>query len=786
MKTLWKMLKRDLLASRWLFLAITIVVVLGVALFGAAIMAFQNLRSSYDYSYDTLHFADFTVRVASAPTSVVGELEQVPGVQGISGRLNTDVGLVIPGESGHSLVARAISMPSDRHPAVNDIKVESGSYFSPGGQPQLLLEKNFAAYHHLSPGDSVTLIGASSGEDFTVAGVVTSPEYIFPAKSRNEFFVSPASWGVIFVPEEALAGLTGNNNINEFCVTLDKNAALETITGQFEEKLAPYSVAEVVPRDEQPSNAGLELDLQEFGEVAEIFPLLFLFVGAMTTYILIMRIIQRQRGQLGLMRALGYTRQQILIHYLSFALVIGIIGAVIGIIAGYFLADTITHLYIGFLGLPYTVTNIHWIAIEEGLFIGIIPSVIAGIFPAWAASRLQPAEAMRTPPPTAGRRPLLEKIFPFLTRLSLFWKIPLRNVFRNRRRSISTILGVVFGTVLILASAGFIDSMDSLFGLQFDKIQNYQARLSFPQPIPESQASAVTDWNGVNDVSFILEIPVTLENGANSFATLLVGMRPDTDLYGLYNSKGGREHVSAGRVLLARGIENRLDVKAGDTVTVATPFGRSEILVGGFVQQPMGSFGFITLDDARQLVGGQPIITGVLLATSGISDAALRDQASQQFGGVGIEITSEVESQFRGLLDLFYGILWIMLGFGAVLAAMVVFTMITVSLVERRREIATMRTLGEKPGRISAMITLENLILGIAGLVVGIPVGYAVTLYLVSFFQTDMFSFELIFYYRTYLITTGIIVIIMLLSQLPGIRSLNRLDLAKVTKEQVS
>jgi ABC-type antimicrobial peptide transport system permease subunit len=84
------------------------------------------------------------------------------------------------------------------------------------------------------------------------------------------------------------------------------------------------------------------------------------------------------------------------------------------------------------------------------------------------------------------------------------------------------------------------------------------------------------------------------------------------------------------------------------------------------------------------------------------------------------------------------------------------------------------------------MVTIENMVLGIVGLIIGIPLGYAVTMYLMRLIQTDMFSFDLVFYNRTYLLTVGIMIIVMLFSELPGILNLNRLDLAKVTKEQVS
>ena len=168
------------------------------------------------------------------------------------------------------------------------------------------------------------------------------------------------------------------------------------------------------------------------------------------------------------------------------------------------------------------------------------------------------------------------------------------------------------------------------------------------------------------------------------------------------------------------------------------------------------------------------------------SISGLRDTASQNLGAVAVEITDEVRTQMLELMDMIDIMMWIMLAFGAILALMVVFTMISISLVERRREIATMRTLGEKFGRISAMVTVENIALGIVGLIIGTPLGYAIAFYLMNLIQTDMFSFDLVFFNRTYLITAGIIIIVVLLSELPGIFGLGRLDLAKVTKEQVS
>ena len=790
-RKLQRKLIRDLAASKGLFLAVTAVIFLGVAFFGASFMGYQNLRSSYDYTYETLHFADFTVKVERDAGEALEGLNKISGVEAVTGRLNSDISLTLPGTEEKRVLARVISLPSDSRPAVNDVKVVQGSYLPEDESDVLLVEKTFAEHHGLKPADTLSLTVDGRKLSFSVAGVVASPEYIWFAKSRQEILVSPETFGVVFVPEEIVPELEGESLINEFCFLIDEGADREAIIEEAESILEPYMVMDVVPREDQPSNAALSMDLQEFGELAEVFPLLFLIVGALATYILLTRIVQNQRSHIGLMRAVGYSRRQVLLHYLSFALIIGVTGAVTGTIAGYLLSQVITNLYTGILGIPYTKIEMNfmqWMAIEEGLLLGILPCLIAGIIPAWAASRLPPSEAMRPPTPTAGRKLLLERIFPFLRRLSSLWKIPLRNIFRNRRRSLYTIIGVAFGISLILVSAGFIDSTDAFMDLQFNKVQRYDAQINFSpaQPQPATLASEVQNWEEVEKAEPVLQIPVRLEHGDKSYSTLAVGLSPDSELYGLYSTAGDRVNVTDEGILLNKGLRKTLDVDIGDAITLRSPWGPGQLTVAGFVDQPMGSYGYVTLGQAQELVGGLPIISGLMLEVEPQYLDTIREKAYDIPGTAYVELTGESNEKIEQMMGFIKGMSWVMLGFGAALALAIVFTTVTVSILERRREVATMRTLGESKGRIAAMFTIENLLLGLAGIIPGIPLGYVLAIYLFSLFQSDMMTYNLVIFPRTYLMTIGLVILIMLISQMPGIRQTNRLDLARVVKEQTT
>ena len=290
---LQRKLLRDLSASKWLFAAVTVVIALGVAFFGATYLGYSNLKTSYDYTYDSLGFADFTVKVVQASGDVVEELESVSGVDAVSARLNYDMALTVPGDEEKRVLARVISLPSDARPAVNDVKVEEGRYFEAGETDALLVENSFVDYHGLEVGDTLHL--ATDGQEvaFEVAGVVTSPEYIWAAKNLQEVLTTAETFGVVFVTHEAVPDLLGMPVVNEFCFLVDEDADRDAVMDDVEELLEPYYVTEVVPREEQPSNLMLSQDLEGFGEMAEVFPLLFLIVGALATYILLTRIVHK-------------------------------------------------------------------------------------------------------------------------------------------------------------------------------------------------------------------------------------------------------------------------------------------------------------------------------------------------------------------------------------------------------------------------------------------------------------------------------------------------------------
>ena len=170
---------RDLRKALAQSLSLIVISLLGVASFIALTGAYRDLGSSYNHSYDQLHFADTTISVAGAPASVVGRLDQIDGVQAATGRLVVDGGLSLPaknaGEPPTLVRARLIGIPSGQHPAVNDVLVEDGHYLQPSARDGVLIESHFADIYNLKPGDRLAPLVDGKPLDLTATGIVASP-----------------------------------------------------------------------------------------------------------------------------------------------------------------------------------------------------------------------------------------------------------------------------------------------------------------------------------------------------------------------------------------------------------------------------------------------------------------------------------------------------------------------------------------------------------------------------------------------------------------------------------
>lgn len=783
-------LLRDVGHSRWQFVAVAVVIALGVAIFIGSYGSFQNLRRSYDRTYDELLMADLWFDVADAPADLVTDVQQIDGVAAAEARLVVDLPVIVEAISEHPIQARLVTLPEDRQATVNRVEVTEGEYFSGQGQGQVILEKGFADFNDIQLGASVQLVSPTANViELTVVGNAVSPEYLFVARSERDLFTPPAGFGVMFVPYEQLTSAVAlDGRTNSLAVRLDPAADPEAIRANVATLLEPYGRGAIYERETQLSNRLLQLDLDGLESLALIFPILFLIVSALAIYTLLNRLVQNQRGQIGVMRAMGYSRGQIIRHYLGYGLIIGTIGSAGGVALGYLIATLLTSAYASFLTVPFISTQANPGLLAIGFFAGLLASLVAAAIPAWTSASILPAEAMRPPTPAPGRRMLIERLIPPLRRLPSIVKLPLRSIWRAPRRTVYTAFGIAAGVSLVLVAASFLDSYDRAINLQFDHIQNYDARVNFVSPFPAALASDVAAFEDVHAAEAIAEVPVELSTAGGQHTTVLQGVPADGDLLRVFTASGDSLHPGDGLIITSV-IAGILGVEQGDTVNVRSVAPAAQtitLLVNDIAQQPLGDIVFARLDTAQALMGGEPVASALLVSFNGEATSALESRLYSIDGAASIDFTTDLREYINELNDLFLIFMGVMLIFGVALGFAIIFNTITINVLERQREIATMRTFGTGIGRLASMVTVENVLMGVLGVLVGLPIGFGLAQYFAGLYQNELLDMPVVIYTRTYLLAAAGALIILLLAEIPAIRFVRRLDLPAIVREMAT
>ena len=786
MRLLRRSLRRDLRARWAQFVTVGVTITLGVALFGASFDAFQNLTASYQEMYDQLAFADLVASGGPAE-QVAAAGSAVPGVDATTIRAVGEVPVRI---GSHDQLARIIGLPADGKPAVDGVLVLRGTNLDPARDDQVLVEQHLAGARSLEPGDTLDVMTADGWRTVTVAGIVASPEYLWPARSRQEVLVPFDQWGVLFGPGSLVESLPSTAIQREVLFRLASDAPEGALDALGAAVLGAGAV-DAQPQDEQPSSATLQEDVNGFGELSIMFPVMFLLAGALAMSVLLGRMVASQRAQIGMLLASGFSRRAIQRHYLTFGLLVGLVGSVLGVILGSLAAATISRLYTAAISVPITVIEVRPLTVLIGLVMGPIAGAVAAYFPARRAARTAPAEAMRGELPAGhGTVSLVERLVPPVRRLPTRWLVSLRGLGRSPRRTISTIMGIAIATMLVLVSWGMIDTVQVLLDRQFNQVQRQDATVLLAAPLPAGKVGAALAVDGVAGADPELDAQGAIVHGDARYATTIVGLPPDTTMHGFIAADGSTLSLPELGVLLGAAMQDRLDVRIGDDVGIDLGRGNvTSLPVAGFVDEPFGTYAYASLDTVAALTGqatGDPMVGSALVRYEHGADAAVADRLGA-LPAVAAVVASrglyDLAQQFMGLFYVFIGV---MLLFGAVMAFALIFNTMTANIAERATELAALRALGMARGTVSRLVTAENFLLTVLGLVPGLIGGYLLAAVFMASFSSDLFSFDLHVRPTTFVFTALSILLVGVISQLPALRSVGRMDLGRIVRERAT
>ncbi|RDI64640.1 ABC transporter permease [Nocardia pseudobrasiliensis] len=776
-RLLGRKIRRDLRRRPAQAAAIAVTVMLGVLLFVASYDSFRNLSASYAQTYTRLHFADATAD-GGDPSALAAAVRTAPGVERVSVRTQADVPMTV---AGAKLIGRITGLPADPGSGVDTVALDSGRMPDPAQPNDVVVEHHTAATFGISPGARLRIFDGNAWTEVTVVGIVRSPEYLWPARSRQEVLVDPHSFAIVFAPQTQATRLSGQAGPNQTVVEMRSTASSSDLD-RVVDRLRGAGAVDVTTRAEQPSNAALHEDLAGFSEIAVGFPLLFLLAAGIAEYVLLTRLVRAERPVIGTLLAMGARRTALVRHYLGYGVVVAGLGAVLGVVLGAVLTAVITAAYTKAIGIPDTVVSHRISTAAIGLILGVLAGALAALVPALSAARVAPAKAMRGDGDRPVRPGMLARWSARWTALPTVPRMALRSLGRDPRRTLATMVGTILALVLVLASVGMATSMRRAADVQFGQVTREDADI-VTTPGTGDLADRLRQVPSVTDVEPQLTTTITVRGNGTSYTTTLTGLRTDTTMHG-FRTVAGPPGLPGDGVVAGEQLATRLGVRVGDMITATAAFGTPrQVRLVALVDEPLGTTLYAALPTARQMAPNA--LSGYLIRFGeGADREAVRVAVTGLSGVVAYSDTHALQAQFDQFLNLFWVFIGVMVVLGAALAFTVIYVTMTVNLTERTIELATLRAAGAPNRRLTAVLATENLTATACAVPIGLAGGIAVAWLFLRSFDSDMFSLHLALDSGGVVLAVLAVLAAAALSQLPALRFLRRIDIARVVRER--
>lgn len=749
MNGIWRKAYRDIWVRKLRSLLTILGIATGVAGLVAIVSTSQNIAAAQRAVYADTSQADLSYWVWDAPDTLRRSLLALPNVEEVELR-TTLYAKAHLGGLWRDILLIGIEDFSDIR--VNRILLREGGY---PGWDGILLDTSVRDVTPVALGQAIAIRAGTSRRDhtLTVSGFALSPEY--PSAEFTNLILA-------YVPVARARDFLGASGNNRVLIKLRdfrwREQTVQDIASVFAKRGIQYTSP--IVRDPEHFEGKRELDA--------IVRLVYLFsgVGLVISGFLVSNtmaaIVAEGVSEIGVIKVLGGTRSHILSLYLVVALIYGLVGTALGLMGGTLggwalLARTGRALNIPVSTMPSP------IGLGLGVVVGVAVTLLASLTPAWQAAQIPVREALGSYGITSTYgRGWMDRCLLRLSIVPPMFAMAVRNLARRKARHLLTIAFISIATAALLAAQSTRLSVGRAISDLFH-IYNADAWVWFSEPVGTGFAASLRAMPGVT----VAEAWQFTDCWVRRAPARLWGMPSNTVLYcpEIRDGEWLSPDDPVGAVVSADLAEAK-GIRVGDVIEVEVGPGTRDFRVRGIVVDNSIFLGsqiagkvFIPLNTFERLLGQQGWTSFFAIKADDASPAgveAVLADIDRRYRHLrpGVEAAyrdlAGAERQSRLLTIVLYGMTLLV----ALAGGIGVLNTLTLSVLERRREIGVLRAIGASDANLFQVYLTEGGAMGLVGAVAGVILGYPLGLAFVRFLEGVLFQIP--YLYPPYLVALGI------------------------------
>lgn len=568
----------------------------------------------------------------------------------------------------------------------------------------------------------------------------------------------------------------------------DAEAKLADARAEIDDIKAPDTF--VLGRDTNIGYVCFENDSGIVDGIAIVFPVFFFLVAALVCMTTMNRMVEEQRTQIGVLKALGYREASIMGKYLFYSGSAALIGSVAGFM-------------IGTSMIPYVIWVVYKIMYRMGGFsyvfdwklamISLVVAICCTMGTTWLSCRRElrevAASLMRPKAPKAGKRVLLERMAFVWKRLNFLQKVSVRNVFRYKRRFFMMIIGISGCTALLLTGFGVRDSVKNIANKQYEEIHIYDLSVSLQEDFRSEKEKDAMQIMEDEDLAYlpVMETSMDMKTGGQVKAVNLIVIKEPENMDGFISlhTRGGEAiaYPAAGEAVIVGQLAENYNIKTGDFIWLYDENQNAvQVKVSGICENYVYNYVYLSPETYESRIGAPAYKTLYANAQEGV-DPHMTAAALMKAENVSmVNVSEDVKERFSGMMGrLDYVVLVIILCAGA-LAFIVLYNLNNINITERIREIATIKVLGFYQRETARYVFRENTVLTALGCAAGLLLGKLLHAYVMYKAKIDMVSFDVHIRWTSYLYSAVLTFVFAWVVNRMMTGKLNRINMAESLK----
>lgn len=486
--------------------------------------------------------------------------------------------------------------------------------------------------------------------------------------------------------------------------------------------------------------------------IANVFPVFFFLVAALICMTTMNRMVEEQRTQIGVLKALGFSEGKIMGKYLFYSGSAAISGTLIGYVLGiHFFPLVIITAY----GIVYKMGGIYYVSDLPLALVSLTVAVLCSVGTTWLSCHKElkevAADLMRPKAPKAGKRVFLEHV-PFIwKRLKFLQKVSVRNIVRYKKRFFMMVIGISGCTALLVMGFGVRDSVVAVADQQYEEIQLYNIGVTLKDGKMPGEAdlksldSVLEKENAAGMYAMEKTIDLVTDKGTKSIHMVAVE-NPDEvgDFISLHTKK--QEPIAypkEGEAVLSKKVAETYAVKKGDTILLRdSDNNEMHLKVTGICENHIYNYVYIAPESYEKQIG-DVVFKNVYVRLPDASDIHEVSAALMKADGVtAVTVNSDMLSRISQMMSCMNYIVIIIIICAGALAFIVLYNLNNINITERVREIATIKVLGFYPKETASYVFRENMVLTAIGCGLGLILGKWFHRFVMGEIQIDMVSFN--------------------------------------------